>query len=50
MHIFDFFAQTIPRVSPVGDANGSALLLDVLKFAEDLAAFVHIDQPVGLIE
>src|SRR5210317_2167552 len=48
LHILDFFAEYIPGVAPEGDSDRAALLLDVFEFAEDFAALIDIQQPVGL--
>ena len=50
LDIFDIFSGYHPLVPPEGDTDGSAGLLDFLKLAENLAALIHIQRPVGLGE
>ena len=46
LHMTYFLPRNHPNVSPPRNANGTPLNLDVLKLAEDLTAFIHIERTV----
>ena len=48
--ILHSFAGDEPLVSPVGNADGPTIHLDLFQFAENLAALVHIDGAVGFLQ
>ncbi len=49
-HADDLFTECIPFVLPIGVTDGSSLHHDIFDLAEYLAAVIHIQGPVGLLD